>query len=86
MVGIRSDWLFPPEAVRALGVPTVVGAVLDEPDPEHVTNASLLYDTNAQVIGRYAKRAIQDNQKENDYIQGCIQYLRSHPYNPSPWN
>ena len=34
----------------------------------------------------YAKRAIQDNQKENDYIQGCIQYLRSHPYNPSPWN
>jgi hypothetical protein len=34
----------------------------------------------------YAKRAIQDNQKENDYIQGCIQYLRSHPYDPSPWN
>jgi hypothetical protein len=34
----------------------------------------------------YAKRAIQDNQKENDYIQGCIQYLQSHPYNPSPWN
>ncbi len=34
----------------------------------------------------YAKRAIQDNEKENDYIQGCIQYLRSHPYNPSPWN
>lgn len=34
----------------------------------------------------YAKRAIQDNQKESDYIQGCIQYLRSHPYNPSPWN
>ena len=34
----------------------------------------------------YAKRAIQDNQKENDYIQGCIQYLQSHPYSPSPWN
>ena len=34
----------------------------------------------------YAKRAIQDNQKENDYIQGCIQYLQSHPYSPSPWH
>jgi hypothetical protein len=34
----------------------------------------------------YAKRAIQDNQKENDYIQGCIQYLRSHPYTPTPWH
>lgn len=34
----------------------------------------------------YAKRAIQDNQKENDYIQGCRQYLQSHPYDPSPWN
>jgi len=33
-----------------------------------------------------AKRAIQDNQKENDYIQGCIQYLRSHPYTPTPWH
>lgn len=34
----------------------------------------------------FAKRAIQDNQKENDYIQGCIQYLRSHPYTPTPWH
>jgi hypothetical protein len=34
----------------------------------------------------YAKRAIQDNQKENDYIHGCIQYLRSHPYSPTPWH
>jgi hypothetical protein len=34
----------------------------------------------------YTKRAIQDNQKENDYIQGCIQYLKSHPYDPSPWH
>jgi len=34
----------------------------------------------------YAKRAIQDNQKENEYIQGCIQYLRSHPYSPTPWH
>lgn len=34
----------------------------------------------------YAKRAIQDNQKESDYLQGCMEYLRSHPYDPTPWH
>ena len=34
----------------------------------------------------FAKRAIEDTQKENDYIQGTTQYLKSHPYSATPWH
>lgn len=42
-------------AAAAIGVPVLVGAVLDEPIG-HVTNASLLYDPAGNVIERYDKR------------------------------
>ncbi len=42
-------------ATRAIGVPVLLGAVLDEP-ADHVTNASLLYDVEGNVIQRYDKR------------------------------
>jgi hypothetical protein len=34
----------------------------------------------------FAKRAIEDTQKENDYIKGTTQYLKSHPYSATPWH
>jgi hypothetical protein len=34
----------------------------------------------------FAKQGIQDTQKENDYLQGATQYLRSHPYCATPWH
>jgi hypothetical protein len=34
----------------------------------------------------FAKRAIEDTQKENDYLQGTTQYLKSHPYSATPWH
>ena len=34
----------------------------------------------------FAKQGIVDTQKENDYLQGTVQYLRSHPYSATPWH
>ena len=34
----------------------------------------------------FAKRAVQDTQKENDYLQGTARYLKSHPYSATPWH
>lgn len=42
-------------ATRAIGVPVLLGAVLDEP-VGHVTNAALLYDAAGNVTQRYDKR------------------------------
>ncbi len=42
-------------ATEAIGVPVLVGAVLDEP-VGHVTNAALLYDAAGNVTQRYDKR------------------------------
>lgn len=43
------------DAVRAAGVPTVVGAVLQEPAP-NVSNTSLLYGPDGQLLDRYVKQ------------------------------
>jgi apolipoprotein N-acyltransferase len=43
------------QAVEAIGAPTVVGAVLDEPSPR-VSNASLLYEPGKGVVQRYVKQ------------------------------
>ena len=34
----------------------------------------------------FAKRAVQDTQKEDDYLQGTTRYLKSHPYSATPWH
>ncbi len=42
-------------AVAAIGAPTIVGAVLSEPDP-NVSNTSLVYAPDGQIIDRYTKQ------------------------------
>lgn len=42
-------------AVAAIGAPTIVGAVLSEPDP-NVSNTSLLYAPDGQIVDRYTKQ------------------------------
>ena len=43
-------------AARAVGVPILVGAVLDGPGPDHVTNAGIVWDPVAGPGERYVKR------------------------------
>ncbi len=43
-------------AVRALGVPTLVGAVISGPDPEHLQNIGVVWDPTAGPGERYVKR------------------------------
>src|SRR3954469_7576660 len=43
-------------AVRAVGVPVLVGAVLDGPGPRHVTNAGIVWSPQDGPGERYAKR------------------------------
>jgi len=43
-------------AARAVGVPILVGAVLDGPGPDHVTNAGIVWDPLTGPGERYVKR------------------------------
>jgi apolipoprotein N-acyltransferase len=43
-------------AVAAVGVPVLVGAVLDGPGPKHVTNAGIVWSPSTGPGERYAKR------------------------------
>jgi apolipoprotein N-acyltransferase len=43
-------------AVAAIGVPVLVGAVLDGPGPDHVTNAGLVWTPAGPTDQRYVKR------------------------------
>jgi apolipoprotein N-acyltransferase len=43
-------------AVRAIGVPVVVGAVLDGPDADHVQNAAIVWSPTEGPGQRYVKR------------------------------
>jgi apolipoprotein N-acyltransferase len=43
-------------AVRAVGVPVLVGAVLDGPGPDHVSNAGIVWSPQSGPGARYVKR------------------------------
>jgi apolipoprotein N-acyltransferase len=43
-------------AAQAIGVPILVGAVLDGPGPDHVTNAGIVWDPTTGPGERYVKR------------------------------
>ena len=43
-------------AVRAVGVPTLVGAVLDGPGPDHVRNAGIVWDPQRGPLETYVKQ------------------------------
>jgi apolipoprotein N-acyltransferase len=44
------------EAVRDIGVPVLVGAVLQGPGPDHVSNAGIVWDPRTGAGERYVKR------------------------------